>query len=308
MNAPPPRSTGPLPPLTLAGSAPPGPARITVRYPQPGSVLTGARGAYQVVRVIGAGEFGAVYDCVGPFDQGYAIKVIRPANRPYHEVHAEWAREAERLMSLRHPNVVYIYDAFEQESLFYLALERCDHSLTTMLGAPLPEGLVLELARQILSAVQFLHDHDVVHDDLHPGNVLISRGAGFTLKISDFGISHELGGASAVRPNVVHHKIMAPEIVATGYTSKQSDLYQVGLLMYWMLAGEPAVPPNLPYHDLMRFVSDGEPRRRAEAIGTPLAQLIAKMLRRREAYRYLSANEVWGDLRLLPAWGARQVY
>ncbi len=281
-----------------------------MRYPQPGSMLRSKRGVYQVNKVIGTGEFGAVYECIGPFDQVYAVKVIRPANRPYQEVHAEWAREVERLMSLRHPNVVYIYDAFEQENLFYLALERCDHPLTSMLvGTPMQEGLVIELTRQMLAAVQFLHDADIVHDDLHPGNVLISHSTDRpTVKISDFGISHELRGAPAVRPNVVHHKIMAPEILASGYTSKQSDLYQVGLLMYWMLVGNPAVPANMAYPDLVRFVSDGEPRRRAELIGTPLGSLIAKTLRRREAYRYTSANEVWADLRQLPAWQHRQLF
>jgi serine/threonine-protein kinase len=292
-------------PPTLAPSSV---GRLTVRYPQPGTVLRSKRGDYLVQRVMGAGQFGAVYDCVGPFDQAYAVKVIRPANRPYHEVQAEWAREVQRLFSLRHPNIVYLYDYFEQEHLFYQALERCDHALSEMLGAPMQEGLVLELARQLLAAVQFLHDSDIVHDDLHPGNVLVSHTDRPTLKISDFGISAELRGAPSIRPDVVHHKIMAPEILATGYTSKQSDLYQIGLLLYWMVTGSPAIPQNLPYPELVRFVSEGEPRRRAEAIGTPLGHLIAKMLRRRDTFRYTSAREVWADMRLLPAWQNRQLF
>ena len=288
---------------------PAAPPAIPVQFPQLGAVLVSARGTYAVQSVIGAGEFGAVYQCVGPFDQTYAVKMIRPANRPYGEVHAEWMREIQRLLSLRHPNVVYIHDAFEQANLFYLALERCDHALNVMLGAPMQEGLVLELGRQLLSAVQFLHDNDVVHDDLHPGNVLISHATDRpVVKISDFGISHELRGASAIRPNVVHHAIMPPEILATGYTSKQSDVYQVGLLLYWMLTGQPAIDVNLPYNELVQQVADGEPRRRAESLGTALGALIAKTLRRREAYRYSSAKEVWADLRELPAWRTRALF
>lgn len=282
--------------------------RITVQYPQVGSTLTSARGSYLVRDVIGAGEFGAVYECIGPFDQIYAVKMVRPSNRPYSEVQAEWAREQSRLFSLRHPNVVYIYDSFEQGHLFYLALERCDHALKMMLGTPMQEGLVLEMTRQLLAAVQFLHDNDVVHDDLHAGNVLITHTDRPTVKISDFGISHELRGMPAIRPNVVHHAIMAPEILATGYTSKQSDLYQVGLLLYWMLTGEPAINMDVPYQDLVRQVAEGDPRKRAERIGSPLGQLIAKMLRRREAFRYTSAREVWADMRELPAWKQRQLF
>jgi serine/threonine-protein kinase len=213
------------PPTFAAGT------RITVQYPQVGSTLTSPRGTYVVRDVIGSGEFGAVYESIGPFDQIYAVKMVRPSNRPYSEVYAEWTKEQTRLFTLRHPNVVYIYDSFEQGHLFYLALERCDHALKAMLGTPMQEGLVIELARQTLAAVQFLHDNDVVHDDLHAGNVLITHTDRPTVKISDFGISNELRGMNAVRPNVVHHAIMAPEILASGYTSRQSDLYQLGLLL-----------------------------------------------------------------------------
>ena len=282
--------------------------RITVQYPQVGSTLKGQRGTYVVRDVIGSGEFGAVYDCIGPFDQIYALKMVRPSNRPYSEVQAEWAREQSRLFSLRHPNVVYIYDSFEQDHLFYLALERCDHALKDMLGTPMQEGLVLEMTRQLLAAVQFLHDNEVVHDDLHAGNVLITHTDRPTVKISDFGISNELRGMAAVRPNVVHHAIMAPEILATGYTSRQSDLYQVGLLLYWMVAGEPAIQMDVPYQELVRQVAEGEPRRRAEQLGTPFGDLVAKMLRRREAFRYASAREVWAELRELPAWKQRNLF
>lgn len=288
---------------------PPGATRLTVLLPEPGTTLASSRGSYTVTAVLGSGEFGAVFDTIGPFDQTYAVKVIRPANRPYAEVQAEWAREVSRLLSLRHPNVVYIHDAFEQNSLFFLALEKCEHPLKAMLGAPMQEGLVLELTRQLLAAVQFLHDNDVVHDDLHAGNVLVTHATDRpVVKISDFGISHELRGLPAIRPNVVHHAIMAPEILATGFTSKQSDLYQVGLLLYWMVTGESAVPANLPYADLVRYVAEGEPRRRAEAIGTPLGLLVAKLLRRREAYRYSSAREVWAEMRELSTWKDRQLF
>ncbi|MBK6460050.1 MAG: serine/threonine protein kinase [Myxococcales bacterium] len=322
LQAPPRVNTGsfaaaPAPPVSVHGNERPitgsfgavPSTRGTIKLPEPGTTLRSTRGEYVVTSVLGAGEFGAVFDCIGPFDQHYAVKVIRPANRPYAEVHAEWAREASRLMSLRHPNVVYIHDAFEQEALFYLALEKCEHSLKDMLGAPMQEGLVLELTRQLLAAVQFLHDNDVVHDDLHAGNVLMRHLTDRpVVKISDFGISHELRGMTAIRPNVVHHAIMAPEILSTGYTSKQSDLYQVGLLLFWMVTGASAIPPALEYNELVRLVSEGEPRRRAEAIGTPLGALIAKMLRRREAFRYSSAREVWADLRELATWKERQLF
>jgi eukaryotic-like serine/threonine-protein kinase len=261
-----------------------------------------------VVRVLGSGAFGAVYECIGPFDQTYAVKMVRPARRAYAEVQAEWAREVSRMLTLRHPNVVYIYEGFEDASLFYLALERCDHPLQKMLGTPLAEGLCIEISRQLLAAVQFLHDHDVVHDDLHAGNVLVTHTDRLQIKISDFGISNELRGQTAVRPNVVHHAIMAPEILATGYTSRQSDIYQVGLLLYWMAVGAPAITQDAEYKQLLQEVADGEPRRKAEAMASPLGNVIAKMLRRRDTFRYASARDAWRDLRELPGWKDRTLF
>jgi serine/threonine-protein kinase len=274
-----------------------------------GEALVSPRGTYHVNGVIGQGEFGAVYDCFGPFDQAYAVKMIRPSNRPYADVHAEWVKEVHRLLSLRHPNVVYIHDAFEQGNLFFLALERCDHPLSAMLGSAMQEGLLLELGRQILFAVQFLHDNDIVHEDIHAGNVLVTHAADRpVLKLADFGISRELLGLPTVRPRVVHHAIMAPEVLSSGHTSRQSDLYQVGLLLYWMLTGTSAIDAEAPYETLVRQVTAGEPRRKAEALATPLGAVIAQMLRRREAYRYANAREVWADLRELPAWRGRALF
>lgn len=273
-----------------------------VRYPAHGDVLKSPRGTYVVERAIGQGAYGAVYEAIGPFDQRYALKLLTPANRPYREVQAEWVRETERLLRLRHPNVVYMHDAFEDRFLFYMALEWCSCSLRDFLDSAVAPELALELIRQILAAVSYLHDNDIVHGDLHPGNVLIVKGDRPMAKLADFGISLELNGSRSVRPEVVHHGIMAPEVAKEGYTSRQSDIYQVGLLLYWMVTGSSAVSYDLPYEELLRQVNEGVPRAKAEALGSPVGQVIAKMLRRREAFRYASAREVWDDLRKLPDW------
>jgi len=101
---------------------------------------------------------------------------------------------------------------------------------------------------------------------------------------------------------------MASELIAAGYSSKQSDLYQVGLIMYWMITGTPPIDMNVPYEQLVRQISQGVARQRAEALRTPLGNIVAKLLRRRDAYRYASAREVWDDLSQLPAWKQRRMF
>ncbi len=270
-----------------------------IHFPEAGHVLGSARGQYEVTRALGKGAYGAVYEAFGPFDQRYALKLFVPASRPYVEVEADWRKEVDRLLLLRHPNVVYLHDAFEHEHLFFLALEWCACSLRDLLRGPMALENALEITRQILAALAYLHEAGIVHGDLHPGNVLVLGGDQPVVKLADFGISEDLRGRASTRPNVVHHAIMAPEVAAAGYTTRQSDLYQVGLLLYWMTTGTPALDPALPYPELLRHVSEGIPRARAEALGTPLGAIVAKLLRRRESFRYATAHEAWDDLRRL---------
>lgn len=271
--------------------------------PNPGGVIRSPAGrSYLVGERLGDGSFGAVFDCIGPFDQAYALKVLQPSGRSYHEVREDWVREVSRLYQLRHPHIVYVHDYFEAGGLLYLVLERCDHSLEDMLGTPFTDRLVVELARQLLFAIQYLNDNEIVHNDLHAGNILVTQGDRITLKISDLGIAQELHGAPSARPALVHHRIMAPEVAAGGYTTKQSDLYQLGLLMYFMHTGEPAIDFSLGYEEIVSQIREGVPRVRAEALGTPLSGIISVMLRRQEQYRYASPIQVWEDLRRLDLW------
>lgn len=275
-------------------------------FPEPGAVVKSRKWSYLVGDRIGTGAFGTVYECLGPFDQPFALKMYHPANRPYESVRDDWLREASRLHTLRHPNIVYVHDYFEYAGLLYLVLERCDHSLEDMIGAPMSDRLVIELARQMLFAVQYIHDNQVVHNDLHGGNFLVHQGDPLRVKLSDLGIAHELYGTSAFRPDVVQHRIMAPEVAAGGYSTKQSDLYQLGLLFYAMHTGEYAVDPSQPYAAVVEQIRSGVPRAKAEALGTPLGGIVSVLLRRTADYRYATPAQVWEDLRRLDTWSVTQ--
>lgn len=284
-------------PMSAAGSSPQG----LLPFPIPGSTLASSRGNYVVGQLIGDGQYGSVYECMGPFDQLYALKMLRPSNKPYQAVKDEWVREMQRLESFRHPNIVYIHDAFEDNYLFYLALERCDTSLRNLARAPLPDPLFLEISRQLLMALAYLHDSGLVHSDLHAGNVLVSQVDQHPIvKLTDFGVAHQLDGSTTwYRPQVANPKIIAPELLTAGYTTRQSDLYQLGLLMFQMHTGHPAIDVDrMQYGDTTRMIAEGTPRVLAEALNTRFSPVIAKLLRRRDAYRYQSAREVWDDLRL----------
>jgi serine/threonine-protein kinase len=132
----------------------------------------------------------------------------------------------------------------------------------------------------------------------------VVQGDKLLVKISDLGIAQELYGQVGVRPELVKHRIMAPEVAAGGYSNKQSDLYQLGLLMFLMHTGQSAIDTSGGYDGIVQQIQNGVPRAKAEARGTPIGGIISVMLRRHEQYRYTSPLQVWEDLRRLAAWAS----
>jgi serine/threonine-protein kinase len=271
--------------------------------PRVGDFITNPRGyRYRLVSALSSGGFSTVFDGVDIFETHVAVKVFAPT-APYPEVRERWFAEAALLQQLHHPNITYIFDAFEYRSGFYLVLEKALGNLSRYItGAPqLHPTAVLYIAQQLLMALHFVHERQVIHEDLHPGNIL--EYAGGLVKISDFGISRRLAAPHGqVAPATFHRKFVVPELASQGYTTQQSDLYHLGLILYALVRGQHAIDPNLPDEEISRQAIDGVPRARAEQLGTPLGTVIAKLLRRRGQYRYGSAVDAWNDFRkLLPA-------
>ncbi|HEY3351955.1 MAG TPA: serine/threonine-protein kinase [Polyangia bacterium] len=271
--------------------------------PQVGDFIQSPRGyRYRLVASISSGGFSTVYDAVDIFETHLAVKVFAPT-APYPEVRERWFAEAALLQQLHHPNITYIYDAFEYRSGFYLVLEKATGNLSRYItGAPqLHPNAVIYIAQQLLMALHFIHERQVIHEDLHAGNILEYPGG--VVKISDFGISRRLAVAhGSVAPQTFHRKFVVPELASQGYTTQQSDLYHLGLILYALVRGLHAIDPNLPDAEISRQAVEGVPRARAEALGTPIGKAIAKLLRRRGQYRYGSALDAWNDIRmLLPA-------
>ena len=96
-------------------------------FPQPGGTVRSSKWSYLIGDRIGSGAFGTVFECIGPFDQSFALKVYHPANRHHAQVRDDWLKEASRLYTLRHPNIVYVHDYFESGGCF----TSCSNGVTT---------------------------------------------------------------------------------------------------------------------------------------------------------------------------------
>lgn len=251
------------------------------------------------------GGFGQAFLCTDRFDEKLVAKVVKPQGIPRSQLRAEWQAEVDHLVRLRHPYITHIFDAFVFGGRHYLILEQASGTISELVPVaqdwPLGEReefVVNTVARQLLSALHFVHANRVVHRDVHVDNVLyLLSDETFTIKLADFGISKTVGDDSGKAYTAVGRVYdVAPELMRDGYTTAQSDIYQVGLILFHLLAGKPALRPTdggTPAEAIMSGVA----RQRAEKLKSRLREPIANMLRRTDSYRYASALDAWEAIR-----------
>jgi serine/threonine-protein kinase len=214
----------------------------------PGEVLGGR---YRFIGEIGRGGMGAVlraHDLV--LGQPVALKLLvdsSPARL------AQLINETRLALRVTHTNVCRVYDVGEVDGEPFISMEWVDgedlHSLLKRIGR-LPGDKVLEIARQLCAGLTAAHAKGVLHRDLKPSNVLIDSNG--QIKISDFGIAVTSDQAIAELTPCGTPAYMAPELLAGGEASVQSDLYALGALLYELATG------NLPFADWRNRVSDGD--------------------------------------------------
>ncbi len=284
-----------MPPPYLA----PQPAKI-FRPPREGAVVASPAGRHFFLGAeIGRGYHGAVYECTDEWGNYQVAKVIVPQQRTYTQVQADWYREFVNLTQLRHPNITYVYDAFEFGDTFYLVLERCGYTLHDFVrwkgidrAAWFPY-----VASDVLQALDYIHAAGYVHKDLHPGNVYISQtsaggvpgGREWTFKLGDLGISKP--EFEVAYDNVFAQWMLPPESLdrQLGVMDRRVDIYHAGLLLLRLLC-----PADLTFS--REEIVAGRPRTVAESLTSPYAAPIARALRRRVAHRPASALEFWREL------------
>lgn len=280
--------------------------QIQVKWPTPGYRIRTERGLEYTIGALinNSGGFGLLYEGYDTFDNQVALKIFKPANRKYEDVRRQWENETKILDKVRHPNVVFIHDAFICDNLFYIVFERAWGNLFSLVQqiGPFQELAVSEIARQLLFALHYIHGSRILHKDLTIFNILCFRnfvtGQGI-YKISDFGISEEFIDKWNSNNQTAHRSFKPPELLKHKYTTFQSDLYHLGIVLYFCLTGQFPYDISANQDEIDNAILDGIPRIRAEQIGTKFGQFISVLLRRREEYRYINEIQAWLDLRKL---------
>jgi eukaryotic-like serine/threonine-protein kinase len=277
---------------------------IKVKWPNPGDVITTQGGIEYIIGnlINNTGTFGLLYEGQDSFGNPVAIKILKPAKRKFIDVQKQWKSETDILDLVRHPNVVFIHGAFICDNLFYIVFERAWGNLFELISqvGPLHELEVREIARQLLFALYYIHNDQILHKDLTIYNILyfdpVNSGHGL-YKVSDFGISEEFVDRSSSTNHVVHRLFKPPELIKFKYTTFQSDLYHLGLVLYYTLTGEFPYDIKLPQIELEESILSGIPRKKAEQLSTPFGDFISILLRRRQEFRFKTEIEAWNYLK-----------
>jgi len=185
---------------------------------------------------LGTGNFGIVYRGVDSSGRLVAVKFVEKTQFvKYLE------REVNIQCSLKHENLVRLYQFVDDPIMVVMVMEYCDCTLTEYIhkckGNRIPEPQFRAFARQLMAGLQALHAAGIAHRDLKPDNVLMRRGSTgeYTLKLADFGFAKE--EASLLRTQLGSPIYTAPE-VSSGRYDAECDLWSIGVVMYEMLVGQ----------------------------------------------------------------------
>ena len=194
-------------------------------------------GRYKILGELGRGAMGVVYRAFDPnIGREVALKTIH-LDRQDPQMIERFRREAQTAGTLSHPNIVTIYDADEDNGVFYIAMELLQGETLQQIvaGGALPVEQIIPIVEQIGNALDYAHARTVVHRDIKPANIMVFEGH---VKVMDFGLakiaSSRLTNTGLVAGTPAY---MSPEQAKGLTVDGRSDIFSLGTIMYEMLTG-----------------------------------------------------------------------
>ena len=264
-------------------------------------------GRYEIVGELGRGAMGVVYKAMDPvIGRTVAVKTIRLSeegtglSRP--ELLTRFQTEARAAGLLTHPNIVVVFDAGEEDGLYYITMELVEgKSLQALIdgGHAFPLPRTLRIMEQTCSALQFAHERNVVHRDIKPANLMLT--ADDTVKVTDFGTAKilQFGTIQQTAHVMGTPSYMSPEQVKGRAVDGRSDIFSLGVMLYEMVTGEKPFPGQNITTVIYKIVNEDPvpPRQIDPSIHPGISAAIMKALEKEPEQRYQSCREMLEDLR-----------
>ena len=260
-------------------------------------------GRYEIIEEVGRGGMAIVYlaKCL-VLNRYVAIKVLRPEYREDEEFIKRFKIEAQSAGNLSHQNIVSVYDVGNENDTEYIVMEYVEGiTLKQYLSAKgvLPEKEAVDFASQICAGLEYAHKKGIVHKDIKPENILITKES--ILKITDFGIAKALNQGTITTGGMamgsVHY--FSPEQARGSFVDAKTDIYSLGVILYEMATGKRPFDGDSAISVAMQHI-ESEPVRPAiinPNISPSLDAVILKAMKKDTYERYQSATQMLIDLK-----------
>jgi serine/threonine protein kinase len=264
-------------------------------------------GRYEIVAELGRGAMGVVYKATDPvIGRPVAVKTIKLSEQgtglTRSELIARFQTEARAAGLLTHHNIVVVYDAGEEDGLFYITMELVEgKSLQTLLddGHAFPLPRVLRIMEQACNALQFAHENNIVHRDIKPANIMLTGDD--TVKVTDFGTAKilQFGTVQQTAHVMGTPSYMSPEQVKGRAVDGRTDIFSLGVMFYEMITGEKPFPGESITTVIYKIVNEQpvSPRTIDPTIHPGISAAVLRALAKEPEDRYQSCHEFLEDLR-----------
>ncbi len=259
-------------------------------------------GRYKILEIIGGGGMANVYlahDMI--LDRDVALKMLRLDFANDEEFIRRFHREAQSATSLAHSNIVSIYDVGEEDSIYYIVMEYVDGQTLKQYiqqNSPLQTEDVIEIMKQLTSAISHAHQNHIIHRDIKPHNILLDRQG--NVKITDFGIAMALSSTSITQTNSVIGSVhyLSPEQARGGMANRKSDIYSLGIVMFELLTGRLPFSGESAVSIALKHLQSETPslRRWNPSIPQSVENIVLKATAKDPFHRYNNVEEMEDDL------------
>ncbi|APE17460.1 serine/threonine protein kinase [Mycobacterium sp. WY10] len=263
---------------------------------------------YELGEIIGFGGMSEVHMARDTrLHRDVAVKVLRADLARDPSFYLRFRREAQNAAALNHPAIVAVYDTGEAETsngpLPYIVMEYVDGvTLRDIVhtDGPIPPRRAIEIIADACQALNFSHQHGIIHRDVKPANIMISKTG--AVKVMDFGIARALAdaGNSVTQTAAVigTAQYLSPEQARGEPVDARSDVYSLGCVLYEILTGEPPFVGDSPVAVAYQHVREDPvpPSQKHSGISPELDAVVLKALAKNPDNRYQSAAEMRTDL------------
>ncbi len=252
-------------------------------------------GDFRILKEIGRGGMGIIYEAEQvSLKRKVALKVLGPGIADSPKQLDRFRRESEAIARLHHTNIVPVFGIGEENGIHFFAMHLIEGGPLNHVD-PLPVGLIAKIGVQAASALQYAHEHGVLHRDVKPSNLLLDKEQ--NIWVTDFGLAKlsEMGDLTQAGDIVGTLRYMAPEQLE-GRSDARTDVYGLGLTLYELLAHQPAFSDSQTLSQRLKHPDVQSVRKWNADVPRDLETIVMKATARDPSARYASAGDLAYDL------------